>query len=702
MFDFLSKIECLPDAGLVRVGSFGLAFMPESALYRGQGGYTYPVELVVRKRDKGQEVGRYKLTVQPRHTVFSVAGTSGQPMDCRLVEAGDYSLAVELEKVVLAKVDFTAKLEASGDAFNPVQRLTIDGPWPRLACLVLPKLGDPDQNPRLRTWERGGLFNRKKSETLGIEVYEGKDLVFVSTPGYRNDGLTESMWRHMDLVFQFRTGDGGGPTKVKDLCKKDGEFLVVRKREGELTGAWKLVIRDGKPVAHPRSQLSYDPPTERLIGRTPAAIARDNSDLCWLEEVEFEAAKATLGGGDAAAASASVEDIARWTSAQREHTGPAKLVTTNVDCRMDGTLALSDSVVAFATGGGNGVGFLRIGEDSAQSIPDGQSYNGKLFCVCGPKIVLVKGSGVAVFDTKTMTTHEVPAQQISLQKTSGDMYGANFIAGDGMLVATLNDPKKVDDRAMFKVIDLSGDEPKVIVLDNIDVAVRDLTSVSVDAETGRFGVVSQRVKKFWVAPVVAGAGFTEYDVSGHDGIHRNAQLRIEGTRALYFDEVGKPKLRALDLDTKQCSVIGTIGKPMNWFTATPTHVAFVTDQSYGSNYHVKKGVFGGPFESFENSGKDAMAGGNFGLGTSLALASDGTLVLAGQGSGGVATGEFLQVEIDKIWAVVAGEDGKPVPAVDVRQGPGVLAFKTGSRNDTKVAYLLTGSKPQWSSLKLLR
>ncbi|MCB9917154.1 MAG: hypothetical protein H6832_01965 [Planctomycetes bacterium] len=702
MYGLLGRIECYPDAGFVTVRDVDFAFMPESALYRGQGDHAYPVSIVVRKVGGSGEIGRYKLGVQPTHTVFSRGNTFGSPMECHLKEPGDYILSIELDKTTIVSVPFTAKHEASGDAFNPVTRVFLDGAWPHYACLAMHRLGDLDHTPVLRTWIRGGMFNKKKDETLGIEVYDGADLIFVSAPVHKSNLLSDSNWRASDAPLQFRTGDGGGPIKLRDLVKKDGDYLVVRKREGEMTGAWKLVIRNGKPVAHPRSKLDYDPPQDRLIGRSSGPQQREGIDLCWLEEVSLADANAALSKGGAAAAGPSAEMLARWTSKVASHAGAAKLALTDVDCRMDGTMEASDSIIAFATGGGNGVGYLKIGEDKAQSIPDGQSYSGRMFQVCGTKIVLTNRNTVAVFDTATGKTHAIPETEISLSKTFAEMYGATILAADGFLVGTLNDPKKVTDRSMFKVLDVSGDEPKIIVLDNIDIPVRDLTCVTVDAETGRFGVVSQRSKKFWIAPVVPGARFREYDVSGHDGVHRNAQLRLEGSHALLFDEVGKPKLRAVSLEDGQNVVIGTIGKQMNSFTATPSHVAFVTDESYGSNYHVKKGSIGGKFESAANSGKSGPGGGNFGLGSSLALTSGGLLVLAGQGKGGIGSGEFLQIDDGSGWAIVAGPDGEPLNAVDVRQGPGVIAFKTGSRNDTKVAYLLTGAKADFGGLKLLR
>ncbi|MCA8956999.1 MAG: hypothetical protein KDC87_13055 [Planctomycetes bacterium] len=702
MADLLGKVECWPDSGLLRVASFSMAFMPEHAIDRGQANHAYPTQIVVRKRGAAGELGRYKLTVRQTNTVFSSGGTFGKPMECHVTEAGDYVLSIELDGKCMAEIPFTATRQASGDAFNPVTRVFLDGPWPHYACLFMPRLSDTEATPVVRTWTRGGLFNKNKSELVSIEVYQGGDLVFVSAPVHKSNLLSDTMWHRSDSPLHFRTGDGGGPIKLRDLLKKDGEYLVVRKRDGSPTGAWKLVIRDGKPIPHPRSNLAFEPAKDRLLSRSPGGQKRGNSDLVWLEEVPMDQAKAVLAKGAAAPTGPTADQRTRWSATRHPHTGPAKLVITDVDCRMDGTLAVSDSVIAYATGGGNGVGFLRIGENTAQSIPNGQSYSGRMFHVCGPKIVLAQRDALAVFDTKSGKTSSIPATEISLTRTFGEMYGANVLAADGHLVATLNNPKRVTDRAMFKVLDVSGDSPRVIVLDNIDVPARDLTCVTVDAESGRFGVVSQRAKKFWIAPIAPGARFTEYDVSGHDGIHRNAQLRIEGDRALYFDETGRPKLRHIDLASKQVAVIGTLGKQMNWFTATPTHVAFVTNQSHGGSYLVKRGGITGPYAGAANSGKPSPGNGDFGFGSSLALTDDGATVLAGQGSGGISTGELLQVDDGKGWAVVANDSGAPLPAVDVRQGPGVIAFKTGSRNETKVAYLITGKRADFSGLKLLR
>ncbi len=58
----------------------------------------------------------------------------------------------------------------------------------------------------------------------------------------------------------------------------------------------------------------------------------------------------------------------------------------------------------------------------------------------------------------------------------------------------------------------------------------------------------------------------------------------------------------------------------------------------------------------------------------------------------LGSGEFLMALTGGAWHEYLGADGKALPACDVVAGNGLLAFKSGSRNDTTVSYATFGAR----------
>ena len=84
--------------------------------------------------------------------------------------------------------------------------------------------------------------------------------------------------------------------------------------------------------------------------------------------------------------------------------------------------------------------------------------------------------------------------------------------------------------------------------------------------------------------------------------------------------------------------------------------------------------------------------GKIGYGQTAALAPDATLFIAGAGKSGLGSGEFLMALTGGAWKEFSGDDGKALPACDVTIGDGLLAFKSGKRNDTTIGYATFGGK----------
>ena len=677
------------------------AFFPEAAIDRGQAGGAALKTFLVLRDASGKELLRNPRTVHPQHSVFTRIAGAGTAIQFTFEKAGAYSYSIELDGQDVAKVDFTVELRDSGDPFNPVRMAFLDGPWSNLAQLKLPNKGEADGNPSFQYWDRGGVYIQEKT-TARVEIRHDGDVVFVSQKITLSPDVPSSRWQLRDMAINFLEADGGGRIKLRDLTKLDGDYDAIIFHNDKPWKLFRFQVAGNKLVPHPRQKLGYQPHADYLVARNPVGLETHAVDLIWMTAESSEALQAAANATAAKVSGPSTEMRAAWTVQPSSPAGrKATLKLTTAASRMDADIAVGDDVIAYATGSIKGISWLRVGEDVEHTLPGGQDFHSKHFFVCGKKIVMLRGAQVVVFDTETETLHEVPLTEVSVAKSFLDNYKGNQIAADGYLVATLNDPKKVDDRVIPKVIDVSGPTPRVIALKNTEVAVRELESVAVDAATGKVVMCSNRNQCIFVADVAPRAVFEKIDLSSIDGIARETAPMLAGGWFAYFDASGsRPKFRLIELASKRTQTLPSLGKSYRCYDLTADRLAFATTESYGSEYVVGIGAPGAAAKVPEGAG-GGLAGtaAKLGLGSSIAI-TGGLTFIAGMGKGGVGSGEYLQVSDGASWHAILGPDGKPLPAVDVVASDRVVAFKTGKRNDTTVGYIALGANTKLSDLPI--
>jgi hypothetical protein len=684
-YSFLSGVKA-NENGTVFVDQLVTVFVPQDAIYTGAAAQTTRF-YVTLERD-GEELQRLPHILQPLEGVFARLQVLGVPPVFKIAEPGRYTIKVLFDGDVISSLPFEARFVGGDDEYAPAKKLVVSGPWSRLAALTTDPPNDPEARLGVSLWPHGAGTGQEKIDARvvfgGRTVYETRyNLVSALNPARTR------------LELQFATPAGGDYVRVADFTRLDGVYeLVVRIDENEVA-RYRYEVAGGKIKPNPRSAFDYEPHVDYLSSRTADPINHGHvSEVFWAEvgsrgvaeEPGPAATPVPVVTGPTAA------DLARWqVEPSYDAKRPFLLTHTRVAARADAALAAGDDIIAFGTGAVNGVAYINVGDADRRPIPEGQSFSSAFVEVAGKKIVLVSGSNVAVFDTATGVLAKIPDDEIHLGQPVKNAYEANPLDVSGYLVATINDASKVNDRAVVKMIDVSGPEPVVFALANADFESSEATAVAVDAATGLVAVSSRSKSAIYTAEAASGAELAKHDLGAYDGI-ASAPLLAGGGFVAYRDGAGKAKLRLLD-PGGEVQTIGTLGPPVLGYAMNGPLYAYATTDGFGSDYAWATAEAPAVATPVAGTG-DAMIGGNgkLGYGQTAAIAPDGTLFIGGSGKGGLGSGEFLMVLTGGAWQELTSAQGKTLPACDVVVGNGLLAFKSGRGNDTMISYATFGSK----------
>ncbi|MEZ6002677.1 MAG: hypothetical protein R3F17_08075 [Planctomycetota bacterium] len=703
----LDGVSVYPDTGKLTVANIFGVFMPKESLYNDRDlvrehDQTY----AVLRNAEGTELGRFPLFNRPYESVFTTLNPVPGRMEFQFEQAGRYELTIQIDDKVLSRLPMLIERVESGDPFAPIVRTYVDGPWGELACLRMSDVGAPDGYPVFRAWTRAGRFNPSgKDEDLELEVRNDGHVVFISTKKILPARIESSDWMQHDFSLTFPESEGRQMIRTRDLLKKDGTYEFLLRRAGKAHSVFRMEVAGGKTVAHARQQMNYQPHVDYLCGRIPASARNGGTELVWMDRRDASAPDGLLTtAAPAAAVEASVRSS--WVAAPKfDPSRPFDLHLTKVAARMDAGIAVGEELVVFGTGPNKGVAYMVAGEDEEHTLPNGQNYHSKMFGVCGRKIALVRDSQLVIFDTESGITTEIPADQVWLARTFANAFGPTPLATDGHLIAVINDATKVADRRIVKIIDVSGTQPRIYSMRNPEVPHKELNTIAVHAASGMVALGSQRTAKLLHGGIAPDGNLTEVDLSGYDSFGQQSPIALTAGYAAYVDDSSSKRLHTVDLSNGKVQTVASVGQTGMSFAMAPKHMAFLTTENSGSNYRVATGPFEqGNVEAKEaaNLGVSSPGNGNFGMGVTMGLASDGSCFLAGSGKGGIGSGELLQVLQNGQWNVVVDADGTPVSAVDVVAGPGLVAFKTGKASDTRIGYARFGEKPAQAQIPVAR
>lgn len=659
-----------------RSGANG-AFIPPNA----------KVQVAISKRGSNSPLVSHPVRARSLGKVWSNIQVAGST-HYQFTEAGDYTITYFVNGKPATSFDFTVTVQSSDDPFAPDSTFFVNGPWNDLALLQVVN-GKPSTPLTFKFFTRQETAQPDNNMKATVELFHEGELIALANPG----GVAWSEWSLKEFDFSFPVEQGGRKFTFADLVKNDGDYTITVKLDGQLYGHYAIKVTSGKVAPHTRQLMSRVPSTEWLVPRRNSSL--DSADPI------YYLTRSTQGPVTSAAPVADVSESRRdgWEIIPNaDPKRPFELVHTKIQTRRDTPLAAGDGIVAFATGR-QGVAYFRVGEDKQRSIPNGQQYRGDLFHVCGKLIVLANRNNLFVHDTVSGRTEAIEDSDVHLRYRKGALFGPRYVDADGYLVATVNEPTKVRDRSVIKVLDLSGDEPQVVSLRG-SLTVDDVSSVAVSAKHGYVAVGSKRKQAIFVAKVAPGAKLKKFDVSGYDSFGE-MDMALLDRYVVYQDAAGFSSIRALDLDSGSVitpdyakhggswgTTVATNGHVVTWPTRDP-HATFVV-----SDYFKRT-------SPLVNSGEQLSPNsysGKFGQGNSITVAHEGTIFLAGSQS--ISEKRCLQMSMDDRWVAVTGPDAKPIPAIDVVGGDAMVAFKTGKRSTSApvtISYITYGEQINYTA-----
>ena len=602
-------------------------------------------------------------------------------------EEGDYALRFLLADKVITKMPFNVSFKKQGDAFDRKTYTFVDGDWSNLAYLSF-SADKPESALQFFTWTRKVAFSTTpEASKMDVTLLQDNEVIAITPTGT----VAWPEWQHREVTFRFPDNQGGKVFNNTDLLKRTGKLTVRVDLDGKPHQFFNLEVRDGKIVDHKRQAMDYSPRENWLCPRKIRLGLDGTGHVFWLEK--SKTADSNLADASPAPA---VAAKAEWVV--KSDVDPSRrfeIKHTNIRSRKDQSVSIGDEIVAYATGSSLGVGYFVVGEDKPRSIKNGQNYRSDLFFACGKLIVMATRNNVTVYSTEVDRSVDIPNEEIHLRYEKAGLFGPQMADADGYLVATVNEPAGLKTKTIVNVIDLSGDnKPIVIPIKNSDFQTSEVTTIKVNAKTGKVAVGCKRKGAIYIADVAPDATFKKFDVSGFDSFGETEMVLTE-SHVLYTDAAGFANVRLLDLATGEVTMpaanqyAGGFG-PLG--TSNGSTIAWAIKQPRNSWAVGKLGDEAAPLVNTNFKSPFGSNHGKLGSGRSMAMADDGTLFIAGTKS--ISTSNCLQATSNGEWTLVTGDDDQPIPAINVVSGNSMIVFKTGepsTSTEVNISYATFGS-----------
>ncbi|MEM6688884.1 MAG: hypothetical protein AAF664_05620 [Planctomycetota bacterium] len=639
-----------------------------------------PVDVVISKAGSTQPLAIQPLAIGNKQGVFNRLGVRGAVSEFKFTKPGKYTATYRAGGRPMTIIPFSVEIETNNDQFDPKSFVYLNGPWEDWAYLFASVEKGSAANPEAHFWVRKKSFlTNPEADRYTAEIRREGDVLAISEAGSSNS----RKWQFMRLRFKQPESKGGGPIQMSEIASRDDDYQILIFRNGDRFASYPLQIRQGQIVMHPRSQTQHQPRTEYIVPRFPGLLGTLGSDSAghafWMKRQPINGESSSQSN---VAKVPSKDDLARWEWLPRsiDPNREFDLKVTAISTRNDTHLAAGEDLIVFGTGFPRGVAYMNVGDDRSREIPDGETYNSKVFGVCGTKIILVKDKQIVIFDTRSKTLTPIPNTDVALYSPSMLTFDTN-----GFLVATINDVAQVTDKTVLKVIDVSGDTPAIIPINNAAYTHRDVTSVSVDAKSGGVAVSSSSKKLLSVARIVPNGKQFLFSVDTYRGVGPQ-KIYLEDEWLTYPDSDWKVRLLKLDEPPKAVTDQAFPRVGNGFFVRKGRLVVATNDQKVGSRYAFAVGDLDDPPILANGTGAPIPGtSAGLGMGGSAAIAVDKTVFVAGTAGDSTGVGERLQLfDDDSGWIPIIGPSGKPLPASEVVTSMGLLAFKTLNKSRNPV------------------
>lgn len=201
-------------------------------------------------------------------------------------EPGDYVLSVKVDGQAITSLPFTMKREASNDPFNPKNTFVREGPWRDLAHFSV-RTDEPDSHLEFSWWtslREVPPGTRNPMVTLHL-MYGGQEIASTRSPVVP----TQTDWQFLRHEFHFPAEKQVRWMTMADLTRRDGEYTVVAKVNGQPFKSYKAEVKGGQLQRHPRNSLNMEPHTAFISPRQVDTSSRTSSryamrDVYWIRK----------------------------------------------------------------------------------------------------------------------------------------------------------------------------------------------------------------------------------------------------------------------------------------------------------------------------------------------------------------------------------------------------------------------------------
>lgn len=209
------------------------------------------------------------------YTAFGMFKPNGVPGSADVGQPGDYVLSVQIDGRPITALPFSMKREQSNDPFNPTTTFVREGPWRDLAHFSnRPEV--PDSHLEFTWWtslrELPANAGNRPLVTLHV-MLGGQEVAATRSPVV----VSQKDWQMFRQEFHFPAEKQVRWMTLADLTKRDGEYAVVAKVNGQPFKSYRAEVRGGQLQRHARNRLGFEPATDFISPRQVDTSSRTTS-----------------------------------------------------------------------------------------------------------------------------------------------------------------------------------------------------------------------------------------------------------------------------------------------------------------------------------------------------------------------------------------------------------------------------------------
>ena len=237
-------------------------------------------------RPNGEVVKTVSLPVEPieKYPAFGMsfyaAGTAA------VGEPGDFLMSVTIDGQAITTLPFSLKRSTSTDPYNPQTTYVREGPWRDLGYFSV-RSDDPDSHLKFNWWTcvRELPAGMKSPHVTLHLLMGGREIAAGDVPVVP----TQTDWQPFNHELSLPPLPRARWMTLADLTKKDGEYTVVVKANGQPFKSYKAEVRGGQLQRLPQNRLETEPHTAFISPRmidTASSSLYQMRDLYWVRKSE--------------------------------------------------------------------------------------------------------------------------------------------------------------------------------------------------------------------------------------------------------------------------------------------------------------------------------------------------------------------------------------------------------------------------------